>query len=66
MNKLELEKGEILVTNQVGLSGEGFIVSLKGHEDDEFILHIKIRIDTGDIYNIVFPLKRLRHFKGII
>ena len=66
MKKLELEKGEILVTNQVGLSGEGFIVSLTGHEDDEFRLRVKIRIDTGDIYIIEFPLKRLRRFKGII
>ena len=66
MKELELDKGEAFVTKKFNLSGEGFIVSVVFHKDDTFGLHIKIRIDTGDIYNIVFPLKLLRRFKGII
>ena len=66
MNKMKLDKGEALVTMQVDSSEEGFIVSITRLDCDEFGLHIKISTDTGEFYNIVFPLKRLRRFKGII
>ena len=66
MKRMELDKGEMLVTRHVNLSEEGFIVSIVVHEDDTFGLHIKISTDTGDFYNIEFPLERLRRFKGII
>lgn len=61
MNGLELEKGELFVTRQ-----KDFIASVIIHEDDTFGLHIKIETCTGCIYNIEFPLERLRRFKGII
>ena len=66
MNRMKLDKGEMLVTMQVDSSKEGFIVSVKRLDCDAFGLHIKISTDTGDIYNIVFPLKLLRSVKGII
>ena len=66
MNGIYLDKGEALVTDQIGLSGEGFIVSVRAIDSCTFVLHIKIRTDRGDFYNIAFPLERLRRFKGII
>ena len=66
MNRIEIEKGELPVTRHFESSKEGFIVSVMGTEESTFRLHIKISTDTGNIYNIVFPLKVLRPFKAII
>ena len=62
----EIEKGELIVTKRVDSNNEGFIVSVIMREDNTFDLRIKIVTYTGDAFNVVFPLKVLRPFKGII
>ena len=67
MNRIEIDKGEILVTKHVDSSKEGFIISITRFEDDgTFGMHIKISTDTGDEYNVVFPMNLLEPFKGMI
>ena len=68
MNRIKLDKGEVLVSENIDFSNEGFIISIKRDEDDDdFYLHIKISTECGnDVKEIVMPLKRLRRFKGII
>ena len=64
---IEIDKGEILVAKHVYPNKEGFIVSVKRYEDDStFGMHIKINTDTGDVYNVEFPMKVLEPFKRMI
>lgn len=65
MNELELEKGEALITRKIYKNKEGYIASVIFNEDGTFGFHIKIKTCTGFV-DVVFPLKRLRRFKGII
>ena len=67
MNRIEIDKGEILVTKHVDSNKEGFIASITRYEDDAtFCMHIKISTDTGEVYNVVFPMNLLKQFKEMI
>ena len=67
MNRIEIDKGDILVTKHVDSSKEGFIISITRFEDDStFGMHVKSRTETGEVYNVVFPMKLLEPFKGMI
>ena len=67
MSRIELDKGDILVTKNIGPGKEGFIISITRYEDDgTFGMHVKISTETGDVYNLVFPMNLLEPFKGMI
>ena len=67
MNRIEIDKGEILVAKHFYPNKEGFIVSVKRNEyDSTFGMHIKIITVTGAVYDVEFPLRLLIPFKGMI
>ena len=57
------DNGEILVTKRVDSSKGGFVLSVI-YEDEKFELRIKIKKDTGDVYDTVLPLELLRPFRN--
>ena len=63
---LEREKGELIVTRRVDSNNEGFIVSVMMRDDNTFVMRIKIITNMGDAFDVKFPLRLLRPFKGII
>ena len=66
MKEVKLGKGELLVTRCVDQNNEGFIVSVVMSEDNTFILRIKIITHTGNSFDVTFPMRLLKPFKGII
>ena len=67
MKRIKIDRREELITENIDVYNEGFIITVKWNEDYTFYLDIKSYTECGNIVKeIVIPLNLLKPFKGMI